>query len=134
MAVLIRRGKEVLLMKRDKVHGAGTWSTPGGHLEMNETIPDCAAREVMEETGVTIGNPEILGVTEDFFPEHGRHYITIWMCALYVSGSATLRAPEESSEVRWFPFDQLPSPLFSSLEKLLTSPLFRREEIFRPEG
>lgn len=28
-----------------------TWEMPGGHVEENESIFDCAARELMEETG-----------------------------------------------------------------------------------
>lgn len=32
----------------------GKWLPPGGHLEENETPPECARREVLEETGLHI--------------------------------------------------------------------------------
>jgi ADP-ribose pyrophosphatase YjhB (NUDIX family) len=41
---LIQRGKGAL---------AGLWSLPGGHVEPGEGLAAAAAREVLEETGVT---------------------------------------------------------------------------------
>lgn len=112
VGVVIRRGAEVLLLRRHQVHGAGTWSTPGGYLEYGETPAECAAREALEETGVVISTPCYLAVTNDFFPERSKHFITLWMHAEYAGGEAGLRAPDESTEVGWFPHDQLPDPLF----------------------
>jgi 8-oxo-dGTP pyrophosphatase MutT (NUDIX family) len=40
--------KELLLIKRN-----GVWDLPKGKLESNESVEDCAAREVGEETGIT---------------------------------------------------------------------------------
>ena len=110
--MVIRRGAEVLLVRRHNVHGAGTWSTPGGYFEYGETPEACAAREALEETGVTVGEVRFLAVTNDFFPEREKHFITLWMHADYADGEAGLNAPDETTEVRWFPHDQLPEPLF----------------------
>jgi 8-oxo-dGTP diphosphatase len=112
VGVVIRRGAEVLLLRRHNVHGAGTWSTPGGYFEYGETPEECAAREALEETGVVVGEVRFLAVTNDFFPEREKHFITLWMHADYASGEAGLNAPDETTEVRWFPHDQLPEPLF----------------------
>ena len=112
VGVVIRRDNEVLLLRRHNVHGAGTWSTPGGYFEYGETPEQCAAREALEETDVTITGVRFLAVTNDFFPERQKHFITLWMHADYAAGDAELHAPDESTEVRWFPNDQLPEPLF----------------------
>lgn len=47
---LIEEGKTLLLYhpKHQK------WLPPGGHLEANETPPECGKREVLEETGLQI--------------------------------------------------------------------------------
>lgn len=119
VGIVIRRGDDVLLMRRHNVHGAGTWSTPGGYLEYGESPETCAAREALEETGVTVGEPSFLAITNDFFPEREKHFITIWMRAEWQSGEAACTAPDESTEVGWFPHDQLPDPLFLCFENLI---------------
>ena len=43
--------RKVLLHHHAKL---GKWLPPGGHVELNETPPDAARREVMEETGLEI--------------------------------------------------------------------------------
>jgi 8-oxo-dGTP diphosphatase len=118
VGVLITRGEEVLLLRRKNVHGDGTWSTPGGHLESGETPEDCAAREALEETGVQVGNLRFVCITNDVF-DASRHYITIWMRGDYQGGEARLAAEYESSEVAWFGWEALPKPLFLSFQHLL---------------
>ncbi len=53
VAVLVRDSRDRLLMiRREGGHGAGLWSVPGGALECGETVAQCAARELREETGI----------------------------------------------------------------------------------
>lgn len=40
----------------------GTWSYPGGRVEIDETVEDAARREVLEESGLIVGKLELLGV------------------------------------------------------------------------
>ena len=46
-------GLKLLLVKRRNHPSIGFWALPGGFVELNEAICEAAARELMEETGVT---------------------------------------------------------------------------------
>jgi len=115
---LIKDGK-VLLGKRTNAHGDGSWSFPGGHLEMYETWENCAEREVLEETDLKIKNTRFAGVTNDIFPEEEKHYITLFIIADYDSGQLKTMEPEKCSEWNWFSWGKLPQPLFLPIRNLI---------------
>jgi 8-oxo-dGTP diphosphatase len=119
VACIVMRAGRVLLIRRQRSHGAGTWSTPGGHLDFGETPTECAIRETREETGVRVSRVEFLAVTNDVFADAGKHYITVWMRGETEDGTARISDPAEVAEVGWFDPAALPAPLFLSLENLL---------------
>ena len=118
VAIIVTKENQVLLMKRKGIHGQGTWSTPGGHLEFGETPEQCAAREAKEEVGLDVIDIRFRAVTNDIFEETGKHYITIWMEGNTISNDPMI-AENEVAEIGWFAWDSLPEPLFLSLENLL---------------
>ena len=111
VGVVVRRGEEVLLVRR-AYHGAGSWAAPGGYLDRGETFEACAAREVREETGVEIGGVQVVAVGNDIHPD-GKHNVTIWLAADYAGGEARV-ASDEATEVGWFTREGLPEPLYLS--------------------
>jgi 8-oxo-dGTP diphosphatase len=119
VALIITRGDEVLLMRRNGSHGAGTWSTPGGHLDFGESLEECARREAREETGLEVAAVTFRAITNDVFDHERRHYVTVWMEGAYAGGAAAVRAPEEMTEVGWFRWGALPEPLFLPFRNLL---------------
>ncbi|MBX4212352.1 NUDIX domain-containing protein [Candidatus Pacearchaeota archaeon] len=119
VGAIIRRNGKVLLSKRKNTHGEGSWSFAGGHLEFKETPEECAAREAMEETGITIKNQYIAALTNDIFEKEGKHYITIFVVSDYESGEVVLKEPEVAEEWGWFSWDSLPQPLFMPIQNLL---------------
>ncbi|MCG2783739.1 MAG: NUDIX domain-containing protein [Anaerolineae bacterium] len=128
VAIIVTRGNQVLLLKRLNVHGAGSWSTPGGHLDFGETPEECAIREAREETGLDIANIAFKAITNDVFETENKHYISIWMEGEYQSGEAVLAAPYESSEIGWFDWDKLPQPLFLPFQNLLNGNRYPKTE------
>jgi 8-oxo-dGTP diphosphatase len=79
----------------------------------------CAAREGLEETGLTVTGTSFVGITNDVFSPSDRHYITIWMTGCLAGHTGVVVAPEEASEAGWFDFASLPDPLFLPLRHLV---------------
>ena len=73
-AVVAREGR-LLLVRHEKPDRDPYWVLPGGRLEPGETIPECAAREVMEETGLRAEFSGVLYVGE--FLREGRHTVDV---------------------------------------------------------
>lgn len=101
-AVIVKDGK-ILLGKREK-HDEfyGLWCTFGGSLEAEEKPEQALARELLEELGIEIKNPEPLTVVETV--DGDIHYFLVreW------EGTVTnADASDEHSEVRWFSLDEL---------------------------
>jgi 8-oxo-dGTP diphosphatase len=110
---------EILMGKRKGSHGAGTWSFPGGWMDHGETPPECAARELHEETGLLVS-------AKDIHAYNGRPYtltnfgtfssITLFMCARLVDvQDARVMEPEKCEAWDWFHPSGLPTPLFKPL-------------------
>jgi len=112
VGVLIFKDKKLLLGKRKNSHGDDSWCPPGGHLEFNEELEDCANRETLEETGIKIKNIELITATNDIFIKENKHYITLHLIADYDSGEVKLMEPEKCEKWEWFSWNNLPTPLF----------------------
>ena len=70
---VIRRGDDVLLIPGyDEVKRAGFFIPPGGGVEFGEHSADTVVREVMEELGVVVVEPVLLGIFENIFEYRGR--------------------------------------------------------------
>lgn len=119
VGTLILRNNRILLGQRMGAHGAETWAPPGGHLEFGEALEDCAIREVLEETALTIDAISKLGVTNDVFEKEQKHYITVFMLAKCDEGEPQVMEPEKCRQWSWFALDNLPHPLFLPLDNFL---------------
>ncbi|MCX6764090.1 MAG: NUDIX hydrolase [Candidatus Nealsonbacteria bacterium] len=116
--VILERNGKILLGKRhpdpDKAdsafRSAGEWSLPGGKLDWGETLEEAAAREVKEETGIIISNPEVISV-HNCKNEHA-HFMTVGFLVNKWEGEAKVMEPDEMTEWRWFDLNDLPFPRY----------------------
>lgn len=114
-----------LLMKRKGSHGEGCWGLVGGHLEHGYSPQRTAADEAMEEVGVALDPSEIaLGpYTNDVFPDEGKHYVTLYASArLPVGQTPRNLEPGKCTDMGWFAFDAMPTPLFVPVANFLRQP------------
>lgn len=63
VTIIINDKKMILLQKRKTPYGK--WGLPGGLMELGESTEDTARREVLEETGLILGNLSLIDVFSD---------------------------------------------------------------------
>ena len=101
----------ILLQRRADID---FWSMPGGNVEIGESLEQGVAREVYEETGLEVRVERLIGVysgPESYpfmrYPDgYTVHYITHVFACDYLSG--TLQISTESTNIDYFPADDLP--------------------------
>ncbi|PIE11600.1 MAG: NUDIX hydrolase [Rhodobacterales bacterium] len=103
------------------------WCAPGGGAEPGQSLPENLAREVLEETGLTIRVGAPLLVNEFHNPEDGFHQVDIFFRATITDGalSPAWQDPENIvTRRRFFTQDELTSLRFKpdSLPKLAWQP------------
>ncbi|KAH8729071.1 NUDIX hydrolase domain-like protein [Phaeosphaeriaceae sp. PMI808] len=91
----------IIMGERAGSHGAGTLQCPGGHLEYGESFATTAAREVLEETGLEVGNVTFLTATNDVFVGEGKHYVTVFVTCVIVGENKVPRAMEPHKCAKW---------------------------------
>jgi 8-oxo-dGTP diphosphatase len=97
--VMDGRGR-VLLVRRGRPPFVGSWALPGGFCEWGETTEECCAREMLEETGVTVRVEKLLGVYSDPKRDPRGHTVTVLYAARPVRGEA--KGSDDAAEARWF--------------------------------
>ena len=119
VGVLVWRGKQLLLGKRVSEGHSVCWQFPGGHLENDESVIECAVREVREETGLKIKALRHLSFTNKSFLVGSHQYITLFISCDYESGEAQVLEPDKCEVWQWFDYRHLPAPLFQPIEILI---------------
>jgi 8-oxo-dGTP diphosphatase len=93
--------RSVVLVKRLFQPLAGQWSLPGGTVEVGETLEAGVAREIVEETGLTVQVGAIVDVFDRIFHDETLrvryHFVLIDYVCRAVGG--TLRAGSDVGEV-----------------------------------
>jgi 8-oxo-dGTP pyrophosphatase MutT (NUDIX family) len=96
-------------------YGFAGWSLPGGGLGRSENPRDGARREFREETGCTLADPVVLGISEE--SSHGAPN-RVYIVAGDARGEAVADG-REVLEVAWFPPDFLPDAMSPRLRAAL---------------
>ncbi|MTB64700.1 NUDIX domain-containing protein [Streptococcus sp. zg-86] len=94
----------VVVQRRDpKLYRWSGLAFPGGHIESGENFHDSVVREVLEETGLTIKHPQLVGL-KHWPDKDGHRYIVFLYKAKHFSGQ--LQSSDEG-QVFWLPKAEL---------------------------
>lgn len=101
-AAIVRDGK-ILVVRRARAPAHGLYTLPGGVVEVGETLMEAVAREVREETGMTVEPVALAGfreaVARDAQDRVERHFVILCFAARWQAGEPVLN--EELDEARW---------------------------------
>lgn len=116
VGVLLLRGREVLLVRRNMEPYLRDWTIPAGFMNAFEDPADAALRECREETGLTV---ELLGLFDMLTGREHRRGADIFIVYLARVVSGSLKAADDADEAGWFPLDDLPQLAFESTKSVI---------------
>lgn len=92
----------ILLIKRGEHPFLGEWALPGGFLRPNETIEECAFREIREETGFTPTSLLPVGIFSEPSRDPRGRIISSAYASVIGEKQAEVIGGTDAAEAQWF--------------------------------
>ena len=100
----------ILLIKRKLEPYKDCWAFPGGFMNIDETIEECAARELKEETNFKAERMEQLMVFSSVDRDPRERVITVAFLALVKMQE--VKGGDDAREAKWFKLKDIPQLAF----------------------
>ncbi len=115
MCMVYDNNGNVLVQNRNNPDWPGI-TFPGGHVEPGEPFYDSVIREIKEETGLTIKNPQLCGVKDWIIDKKSRYVVLLYKTDNF---SGELKSSAEG-EMTWIPIEKLSEmELANDMDELL---------------
>ncbi|MBS0514387.1 MAG: NUDIX hydrolase [Proteobacteria bacterium] len=95
------------LLVEENIRGALVLNQPAGHLERNESLPDAALRETLEETGWTVELTDFIGVYRWNTPDASAEYLRFTFAARPVVHDLRRQLDEGIVRALWLTRDEV---------------------------
>jgi 8-oxo-dGTP diphosphatase len=116
-AVLVEQDGRVLLVRRANQPFRGLWTLPAGFVDAHEDPAQAAARECLEETGLSVRVTRVLDVVAGREHERGADFVIVYLAQVL---SGDLNPADDADAANWFSRDDLPPLAFDATLKILT--------------
>lgn len=124
---------KVLLIRRGVEPFKDMWAFPGGFMRIDETVEECALRELVEETGLELSQMKQLGVFSDVNRDPRERVVSVAFYAL--AKSADVKGGDDAAQAQWFALDEVPHLAFDHDYILRQAMRKLKEDIhFEPVG
>ena len=113
-----REGRILFIRRRDN----GLWAMPSGSQELDESILDCLAREVKEETGLDVLNATLMAIYSrlSIVTAYGDPYQVFQVQFLVDEWSGALvTETDETVDARFFGSDEFPEEISEFYHEVL---------------
>lgn len=117
-AALIVEDGRVLLVRRVNEPFRGLWTLPAGFVNGGEDPAEAAARECLEETGLTVRVTRVFDIFAGREHARGADFVIVYLAE---SLGGELHADDDADAVEWFSKDDLPPLAFHATQKALQS-------------
>ena len=109
---------KVLLIERKNPPFQGMWALPGGFWDMEETVEECAKRELEEETSLKIDNLELFEVASKLGRDpRGRTVSAVFWAIIPLTQE--IKAQDDAANIAWFDVKKLPELAFDHDEIMI---------------
>lgn len=107
---------QVLLIKRAQQPYQGCYALPGGFVDIEETLEDAAARELLEETGIIVENLIQIQTFSEVNRDPRGRVISTAFCGILLNNDTQPRAGSDALNVSWFSLEDLPELAFDHVK------------------
>lgn len=111
----VKKGYELLLIRRKNEPFKSHWSLPGGFLEVDEDLETGALRELKEETGLSMQKLHQVGAFGDLGRDPRGRTISVAFAGK-INNPDEVNGGDDAEEAQWFPIDDLPKLAFDHTE------------------
>ena len=116
-AVLIEEDGRVLLVRRANEPFRGLWTLPAGFINGGEDPSEAAARECLEETGLSVRVTRVLDIISGREHPRGADFIIVYQASVL---SGELKPDDDADAVDWFGRENLPPLAFRATQIVLS--------------